>query len=362
MRFGVSLLSLRPGKVGGAETYVRQLVRWLPAVASGDALTLILTRELAGALEAPGWSKAIVDLGDKALIAARIAEASTPWRARAIERRFEGLDAVLFPQQSIFPKRVSAPAVVTVVDLQHLLCPANIALFDRAFRASIYAHSLERARRVIAISAFTARTLVGNAVPAGKIAVVPFGVAPREGAAPEPLEDMPGPYLYYPAATFPHKNHAALFRTYAALVKSGALAEPLVLTGLRTAHWGGLRRLIRKLGMEGRIRHLGYVPYRSLPRIYAGASAVLFPTRFEGFGLPVLEAVELGKKTIVSRLEVFDEIGVPASHQIDFSDPDQLLRALSLPGPTRLTRKPLSWEETAEKTLAELRRVARPAE
>lgn len=357
----MSLLSLRPGQVGGAETYVRHLVRVLPTVAGEDQLTLVAPREVAATLDAPGWRLAIIDLSDRQLVAARIAEAFTPWRARGVERAIDelGLDAVLFPQQSIFPKRVAVPSVITVVDVQHLFFPRNFGLFDRAFRPAIYPYSMRRARRIIAISAYTKKTLIERAgVPADKIEPVPFGFSPAGAERPRPLPDLPGPYLYYPAATFPHKNHAGLFRSYAALAERGEIDQPLLLTGARTALWAKLERLIRELRMEGRIRHLGFLDFAHVRRVYAGASAVVFPTLFEGFGLPVLEAVELGKKVIVSRLEVFDELGVPPRMQIDFSDPDQLLAALRVPGPTRLEKTPSTWEENARSTLRELRRAA----
>lgn len=361
MRFAMSLLSLRPGRVGGAETYVRQLIRFLPAAAGSDEWVLVMPRDLAGQLETPGWRRVIVGLGDLRLVAARISEAFTSWRARSLERLIDGLalDAMLFPQQSIFPKHAAVPAVVTVGDVQHLLLPENFGLFDRAFRAAIYPHSLRRARRIIAISNHTKTTLVERAaVDAEKIAAVPFGFRPADAASARPLDDLPGPYLYYPAATFPHKNHASLLRSYAALRKRGAIGEPLVLTGARTGLWPKLESLIRELGMAAHVRHLGYISAADVRRVYAGASAILFPTLFEGFGLPVLEAAEFQKKIIVSRLPVFDEIGIPSRFQIDFSDPEQLLGALRLPGPFALEKRPVSWEETARATAQELRRAA----
>ena len=362
MRFAMSLLSFRPGQVGGAETYVRHLLDSLPAAADPkDDLVLVAPRDVARTLRVPGWQMAVVDLGDKELVAARIAEAFTPWRARGVERLIDGLrlDAILYPQQSIFPRRVASPAVLTVVDLQHLFFPHNFGLFDRAFRAAIYPYSLRRARRIIAISGTTKKTLVERAgVPAEKVEAVPFGFTSSDAASVRPLEDLPGPYLYYPAATFAHKNHATLFKSYAALRGRGELDMPLVLTGARTGLWPALERRIRQLGMGEHIRHLGFLPFADVRRVYAGASAVVFPTLFEGFGLPVLEASEFGKKLVTSRLEVFDEIGVPARFQIDFAEPDQLLRALRLEGPTTLEKHPGSWEDNARATLRALRLAA----
>jgi glycosyltransferase involved in cell wall biosynthesis len=168
-----------------------------------------------------------------------------------------------------------------------------------------------------------------------------------------------GPYLYYPAATWPHKAHATLFRAYAALRRGGMLAERLVLTGQRTPLWEKvLRPLAVDLGISQDVVHLGFVPFDEVRRLYAGAAAVLFPTTFEGFGLPVLEAVQAGRKVVTSRLAVFDEIGVPRAAQADFDRPDEVMAALAQTGPTRLLREPETWAQAARRTLEALRSAA----
>lgn len=361
MRIALSLLSLRPGQVGGAETYVRALVRHLPEVAGTDELLLVLDRDLDREIEGTGWTRVRMPYGARGLVARRIAEAYTPWRDRASERVLEGArpDVTLFPQQSIFPHRAPGAAVLTAVDVQHLVLPGHFGLFDRTFRPRVYPRSMERAAHVIAISAFTKTTLVDRcAIAPTKVTAIPFGVdpLPAPGAGGERTRLVDGPYLYYPAATWPHKAHATLFRTYAALRGRGAMAERLVLTGQRTALWGTvLLPLARELGIERDVVHLGFVPFDEVRRLYAGAAAVLFPTTFEGFGLPVLEAVQAGRKVVTSRLAVFDEIGVPREAQADFERPDEVLAALHAPGPTRLTRDPISWKENAAQTVRVLR-------
>ena len=361
----MSLLSLRPGRVGGAETYVRALLRHLPGVAGGDELVLVLDREVDREVDAPGWRKSVLPMGARALVAERILEAYAPWRARAVERFLRGVGAkvTLYPQQSIFPREAPGAAVLTAVDVQHLFFPGNFGLFDRTFRPRVYPRSLERARHVIAISEFTRRTLVERCgLPPGKVTAVPFGVEPADPARPlpKPTALVRGPYLYYPAATYPHKGHEELLASYAELRKRGALAERLVLSGQRTELWEKrLLPLLRALRIESDVVHLGFLPYAEVQGLYAAASAVLFPTRFEGFGLPVLEAVEHGRKIVTSRLEVFDEIGVPRSAQIDFERPAELLAALGQPGPTRLEKAPATWRDNAARTIEILRRAAR---
>ncbi len=367
MRIALSLLSLRPGQVGGAETYVRALVRHLPAVAGGDEMLLVVDRDLDREIEGPGWTKVVMPYGARELVARRIAEAYTPWRDRGSEAVLAAArpDVTLFPQQSIFPHRAPGAAVLTAVDVQHLVLPGHFGLFDRTFRPRVYPRSMERAARIVAISAFTRRMLVERCgVDPAKVTAVPLGVEPRRAGEPlaPPAGLVPGGFLYCPAATWPHKGHDRLLRTYAALRRSGRISDRLVLTGQRTPLWEGkLLPLARSLGVEGDLLHLGFVPREQVELLLGAARAVVFPTRYEGFGLPVVEAAVAGARIVASRLEVFDEIGLPPQAQVDFDVPEEVLAALVLPAPTRLSRQPLSWAEVARLTVEVLRKApARP--
>lgn len=363
MRLLLSLLAFRPGRVGGAETYVRQLVARLPeAAGGGDDLVAIMDRDVEAGLQTPGWRRVVVPRSGSQIVAERILEAITPYRAIAVERAIREVapDVTLFPQQSVFPKRAAGRAVMTVVDVQHLHHPEHIPALERLFRSAIYPSSMERADHLLAISEFTRSTVLGRCgVDAERVTAVPLGYEPRDASSVAPTSLVAPPYLYYPAATFAHKNHAALIRSYAALRRTGALGAKLVFTGMRTSAWKGLERLGRRLGVSEDVVHLGFLPYAETRRVFAGCDAVVFPSLYEGFGIPVLEAaVEFGKKVITSRLPVFDELGVPPERQIDFDDPEALRGALALPGPTLLTRRPSTWAECARRTLEVSRSVA----
>jgi len=362
MKIVISLLNFRPGLIGGAETYIRRLIDHLPRLAGEDRITLLAYRDIAGSIRTPGVEQVVLDLSDAQIIRWRLLEAFTPLRARFAEREIEkiGPGVVFFPQQSMFPKRVEIPRVLTVLDIQHVFYPQYFSLKDRAFRAATYPYSLRQADHCIAISEYTRKTVMERyGLAVDRITAVPFGITRRDTSCVSPPKGLPLPYLYYPAATFPHKDHATLFRTYAALKKEGDFPYELVLTGNRTRHWAVLSNLIRELGVEGDVLHLGFLRTDEVDGLYRGAEAILFPSRFEGFGLPVLEATEFDKKIITSRLEVFDEIGVPRKFQIDFSQPRQLREALALPGPTRLEKPPWTWTQVAQATLDILRRTAR---
>ncbi len=362
VKLAMSLLSLRVGRVGGAETYVRKLVTELPGVVQpGDSLVAIMDRDVAAALETPGWERAVVDRSARRIVADRILEAFTPWRAREVERLFRDVaaDVMLFPQQSIFPKRAPGKAVLTIVDVQHLYHPENIPRVERLFRSAVYPRSMARAEHVIAISEFTRKTVMERCgVAAEKVTAIPLGYD-ASGAKAEPSERVAARYLFYPAATFAHKNHAELIRSYAVLRRRGDLDAKLVFTGMQTPAWPALAHLARELGVGGDVVHLGFLPYPEVRRVYAGAEAVLFPSRYEGFGIPVVEAaVEFRKNVVTSRLPVFDEMGVPKERQIDFGDPEALLAALRLPGPTVLAHPPPTWAECARRTLEMARTAA----
>jgi glycosyltransferase involved in cell wall biosynthesis len=362
VKIALSLLAFRPGRIGGAETYLRQLLANLPA-AGADEIVAVMDRDVAAALETPGVERVIIDRSAREVVLLRALEAFTPWRARDVERAFErtGADVAFFPQQSLFPKTPVLPSAVTVVDVQHLIHPERFPLADRAFRAASYPRALEAARLVLAISEYTKRMVVERCeVPAEKVVVTPLGYTPVDVAKVTPYDGVGRSYLYYPAATYPHKNHEALLRSYAELRRSGAIAHALVLTGERTPLWKRLRKLAAALGVEADVLHLGFVPYRQVLALYAGASAMVFPSLFEGFGIPVVEAAQLGRKVVTSRLPIFDELGVPRDWQIDFSDPTQLRRALEREGTPRLEREPLSWAENARQTVRALRTLLSP--
>jgi glycosyltransferase involved in cell wall biosynthesis len=361
MRIGISLLNFKPGAVGGIETYIRKMVELSGGLCGGDQVVFFVHSANRHVLpdgaefaELP-WSQVQVD-------AARILEAFTPWRARALERLVEesGVEVMLFTQQSMFPKVTRIPSALLVADVQYLFSPQYYSRFDLAFRKRAYIGSLSRCSRIISISGVTARHLTEHCgVPSRKIDVIHLGFDPGKAAEGD-LSVVPDvPYLYYPAVTYPHKGHAVLFRSFAALKRTGRIPHKLVLSGATNRYWNVLQKIIREEGIETDVLHRGYVTYGQVRALYDGADAVLFPTEFEGFGMPALEAVFLKKKLICSALPIFDELGVPREWQIDFSDPEQLLNALNRPGPTRLLKEPICWDEVVRRNLDIVRRTGK---
>lgn len=358
MHVVISLLNFRPGKIGGTETYLRKLLPELIRQREGDRITLLAYRDNAGEITSPDAETVTVPYGESEITRLRILESLTPFRARGIERQIASLrpDVLFFPQQSIFPKRVAGRVVLTVLDFQHLVMPENFGPADRVFRAGIYPFSLRRADHILAISEFTRRQLLEfYRLPPERATVSLLGYDPPEESAIDGSAGVRGPYVYYPAASLVHKNHRQLFDSVAALRARGDFPYRLVLSGIQTKYWPKLAAHVARSKLDDIVEHVGYVSYARVQALYRAAEAVVFPTTYEGFGLPVMESISGGKKVIVSRLEIFQELGVPAAWQIDFSDPQQLSAALQQPGPTQLLHPPATWSACAAATWEALR-------
>ncbi|MBI3861459.1 MAG: glycosyltransferase family 4 protein [Planctomycetia bacterium] len=366
MRIVVSLLNFRPGCIGGTETYLRELVANLSAAAGRDEIVLVVDRDIAPEFRTPGVGLAVVDAGARSVVCQRFLEATTPYQARGISRVFEDLapDVALFPQQVIFPKQVPCPAVVVVHDLYHLQLPENLTVLQRWYRKSIYQHSLNSADRIITVSDYTRRSLIAHYSlddRAAQIETVHHGFRLFEpGSAAQATDESTSahPFIYYPAVSHPHKNHLQLFRAISRLNAVGEFPYRVLLSGAKTRHWPKLEHEIRRLGLRRVVEHLGFLPYSRVQALYRAASAVVFPSSYEGFGIPVVEAATLGKKVITSDIEVFRELGVPAAFRINFDDARELQGALAHPGRTVLERPVQSWAETTRQTLAIVRKAA----
>ena len=363
MKIVISLLNFRPGNIGGTETYLRRLIPRLGENAKDHDVTLLVDREQNADNLFPGIARSVVDMTSARILFERGLEAVSGYRCKSVERILDRLqpDVVFFPQQSIFPKCTAWPSVLVVHDLYHVQLPEYLSPLQRFVRNRVYGPSIHQSERIIAISQVTKDAIVAHyQIRPERVVVVPHGIEPTH-AESLPHDSLPRaiasggpgrarPYLYYPAISLPHKNHAVLFESIAKLAAAGRFDYELILSGKQTKHWKTLERQLQRLGLAQTVRHMGFVPYEEVQQLYRGAECVLFPSTFEGFGLPVTEAFEAQKKIIVSRLPIFSELGVADEFQIDFGDPWQLDAAIRRPGVTAL-RQPLTWRETARATL-----------
>jgi glycosyltransferase involved in cell wall biosynthesis len=343
MTVGISLLTLVPGVVGGSETYARELVRALGRV--GELDYRVFKPTIAEGVE----GETIRSYPARRSMRGRVfAMARTTLAPRSVRRelRLGDLDAIHFPLTVMVPRVDEPPAVVSLLDIQHVFFPEFFSRAELAYRRVVYGWSLRRARTIIAISGHVKETLVERmGIGADRIEVIHLGLDhdlfhPDGGSAKQP-------FLLYPANPWPHKNHERLFEAFRR-VRQARPELRLVLTGT------GLERLSNvPEGVDVR----GRVSRQELALLYRSAAALVFPSLFEGFGQPPLEAMASGTPVASSQAGSLPEVCGGAAIYFDPMSVDEITEAILtvLERPDHLVERGLerasrfTWDATARR-------------
>ena len=362
LRVGVNLLWLVPGVVGGSEDYA---VGLLTALADAPGrhdradgvppvdLVVFVNRRFADAY--PGLCAAfdtVVAPFDGSSRGRRVLGEST-WLPRQVRRRrvevlhhFGGL--VPFNDgagSGAVPGRRGCVRVLTVHDLQPLDIPANFSVVKRIFERVAIPWSVRRADVIVTLGTHVATTVHDR-----------FGTSPRRFALVAPGAQRPAaqsatadrsatsvdtsgvadrlglaghPYFLYPAITYPHKNHVVLVEAMARLKRTHPDVR-LVLTGGAAGAEADLDATVQRCGVGEVVLRPGRVSSDDLGALYAGATAVVFPSRYEGFGLPVLEAMRLGCPVIAANTTALPSVVGGAGILVPPDDVDEWVRAMVL--------------------------------
>ena len=308
-KVGINLLWLVPGKVGGSETYLTRLLNGLAERSSDLDYTIFAL---------PRFSEVYPDLAKtfKTAIAPATGQIKSfrvagenSWLAA--QCRIRKIDLVHHAGGTVPVIRTARP-VLTIHDLQYLYYPEYFTRTKLNFLKLMVPRSAEAARLILVPSEFTRRTVIERLnLDPSIVIVVPHGISPREPQASagdiRSKYDLTGPYFLFPAITYPHKNHLVLIEAFAKLVRSRPDAL-LVLTGAKGSMEVRLGAEIRKHGLEHNVRRLGYLPSEDLDALYLEALALAFPSRFEGFGAPVLEAMARSCPVIAADATALPEV------------------------------------------------------
>lgn len=231
-------------------------------------------------------------------------------------------------------RRAGLPTVVTMHDLLYRRFPELYRAPDRAIYDWKYRHSCRQADAVIAISEQTRRDVVDfYGIDPEKVEVVYQNCAPRfrEAVPPERIEavrrrhGLPREYLLNVATIEPRKNALVILEAMARLPSQDPF---LVIVGRPTSYKSRLVAFAREAGLENRVRFLHDVPDEELPALYQGADLFLYPSIFEGFGIPILEALHSDVPVITSEGSCFPEAGGDAARYISHDDPAALADAI----------------------------------
>ena len=390
MRIGVNLIPLRPGEMGGAEIYWRDLMAQL--LEGGDHELVLVTasynhatlpedsarcrrvlfvpgggaraarrpltrtfRHLRRGLRSVGSRyrrgvpESVQDLLRPAMRGtARVFEAGLGWLRGRHQRhradslrdliRRERLDLWFCPFTNLEPRVCPVPAVITVHDVQHEYYPQFFDPRELDHRRRFYPESCAGADHIIAVSEFTRRSVLdkygaeADAVSAiWEAAGSDFDWRGARARAPVLRRKyaLPAWYVLYPANTWHHKNHERLIEALARYRELHGEAPTLVLTGVGKEGQARLESAIERHRLKGLVLVLGYVPRDEMPTLYAGAACLVFPSLFEGFGLPLVEAMLVGCPIAAADVTSIPEVVGDAAVLFDPLDPADICRALA---------------------------------
>jgi glycosyltransferase involved in cell wall biosynthesis len=272
----------------------------------------------------------------------------------------------------VLPPLPKTLAVVTIHDIIHLLYPQYLP--NRA--AHVYArfmirHALNRANRIITVSYNTKRDLTDYfGVPGARTDVIYNGVSELFRPDVPDLErrrvaarhGLTRPYLLFLGGEKPHKNVQNVVRAFAEARRRRELPQSLVLAGPLPKNPGRLEALISALDLESCVKRPGIVDEEDLPGLYSGADALLYPTLYEGFGLPVIEAMACGVPVLTSGTSALQEIAGGYAYLVDPMDVEAIATGIVLLATDEKVRADyaelgkkraldFSWDKAAERTL-----------
>lgn len=311
----VSMLTLVPGGMGGSETYARELLQEL-AGCDIDVRSLVSP---AGRGFSRGVPEQVVDAfmtGQAASLRTR-ALVRAVLRRRHLTRQLAGADVVHYPFTVPVPRAAAGQrTIVSLHDVQHHDLPHMFSRAERFYRARAYDRAARQADAVVTISDFCKRQIVTHLrIDPARVHVAHLGVRAEE------FTPNLGPresFLLYPAKPWPHKNHSTLFEGFR-LVRQRHPALELVLTGALPGELPPAPN-----GVQVR----GHVSRAELAGLYRRAGMLVFPSRYEGFGLPPIEAMASGCPVAAADAGSLPEVVSDAGVLFDPADPEDVARGI----------------------------------
>jgi glycosyltransferase involved in cell wall biosynthesis len=338
MRVGLSCFGGTPGQTGGIQVYRRELLRALATHdAANDYVLLFLpgdeisdvpmsSRFTAIRLSWPGGRPPRAWVQRARLV---LHSVGPPFVSDPLSPQIDslGLDVVHYPATRIGELALRTPVVLTFFDMQEEFLPDSFPRRERLARRLAHRSGVRRADVVLAPSEFTAEALERiYGVPPSKVRRVGVGVGPQycstgltdEGQPVRTRYRLPPEFLLYPANPWPHKNHARLFAALRRLKAQCVRVPPLVCTGRLAREVRSAADLAREAGLGTEdVLDLGFVSAEDMPSLYRAARMMVFPSLFEGYGMPVLEALACGCPVACARAASLPELGGNAVRYFD---------------------------------------------
>ncbi len=355
-RVGIDLTPVLPGgENGGAKTLALELVKQLASLAPSTEFLLLTASgshaELASldganvrricvieaAVEgAPANRQSIVQRAGRKAPAGvkRMLAPAYEWLVLHAERRRNlkhlGLNLLFCPFTAPFLASPGVPVVAVVHDLQFAAYPQFFSDRELSERKKSFSRACTTAKVLVCPSEYVkSRVLALGVISEPRVKVI-HNTPDRRGSAIETYAPLKGVrYLLYPANYWPHKNHEMLLTAYGMFVHSEREAAPhLVLTGSPGEREQRLREAAEKMGLGERVHFAGYLSDDEYLAVLGGCEALVFPSLYEGFGMPILEAMRSGKPVLCSNVTSLPEVAGEAAVLFDPRNPWSIAEAM----------------------------------
>lgn len=275
----------------------------------------------------------------------------------------EGIEVYFSPASTVFPRGLdSVKKVTAIMDLQHEYFPENFPPSYLTQRKKDFQYAVDHSDRLIAISEYTKKSLLDKcAADPKKISVIYF--APQEIKKGPTDFGVPEEFVFFPAALWPHKNHRVLIKALGILKDRfpslGAVCAGTIKGGDFKSK---LELMVESEGLTGRVLFPGVLFNGNLHLLFTEAKALVFPSAFEGFGIPLVEAFQLGLPVIAADNSSITEVVGDAGILVKTDDVEALAEAIEkvltdtdlrneLIKKGRERAKLFSWEKAAQETL-----------
>jgi len=311
MRIALNLTTLAPGRTGGMETYVRNLLAGYSRLDHENEIRVLVSQDIKDIVPQDDrrFSQCVTDAWLPWLIRKQ-KHLQVPWQWIASIRAARRFQADIHH----CPFNVPAPpwdaitnTVITMHDVQFFTVPELRAAPELHYVRSFCRRGVQFAKIIITDSCYSKQAIVDFfQIDPGRVVVIYPGFDEKvfraesiTGQAKNALP-VPGPYLFFPAATWPHKNHLRLLEALALLRDRKGLKVDLLLTGFAMTSHTRVQDAVRRLRLETQVNWLGWITTEELVNVYRNAQALMFPSLHEGFGLPIVEAMACGCPVLCS--------------------------------------------------------------
>jgi glycosyltransferase involved in cell wall biosynthesis len=315
----------------GIGTYVRNLVYWLGQLGGPDTYVLLCRPRDVDYVRSLGPSfEAWVETSGNYSVREHW---SLPWsvaRARA--------DLFHAPHYVVSPL-VRCPFIVTIHDCIHLRFPEYLPnRFAPTVARTMMRGAARRSKRILTVSQASKQDILHYLhVPTEKVEVIYNGLDERLATAPDReavvnVRDrfqLDAPFILYTGNIKPHKNIDRLIEAYSILRRRGFQTTKLLIIGDDVSKYPNLRRLVHRFQLHQYVRFLGFVPDATLAALYRLASVFVFPSLYEGFGLPPLEAMAAGTPVVTSNISSLPEVVGDAALLVDPMDAGAIADAMA---------------------------------